>query len=258
MPVDLAWREAGDGPPLVILHGLFGSARNWKSIAEALAATHRVFAVDLRNHGESGWADGMGYDALAADVAAFLDARGLGSATLVGHSMGGKTAMMLALRDPARVDGLVVVDIAPVPYTETLIGHIEALLDVDVAHARRRAEVDEDLEGLIPDPPTRTFLLQNLVTGEDGRLRWRVNLEALRAGVNALHDFRPPPGAVYGGPALFVAGGTSDYIRPAHGDTIRALFPRAEIVTIPDAGHRVHAERPQAFGETLQRFLAGS
>ncbi len=257
MPVELAWREVGDGPPLVILHGLFGSSRNWKSIAEALADSHRVFAVDLRNHGDSGWAGGMGYDLLAEDVAAFLDARGLDSAALVGHSMGGKAAMMLALCDPTRVDALVAVDIAPAAYTETLIDYIHALQDVDVGHASRRAEVDEDLEGLIPDPPTRTFLLQNLMTGEDGRMRWRVNLEALNAGVNDLHDFRPPPGAIYNGPALIVAGGNSDYIRPVHGDAIRALFPLAETVTIPDAGHRVHAERPEAFVTALRRFLAG-
>lgn len=257
MAVDLAYRAIGSGPPVVILHGLFGSSRNWASVARALARRFHVYSVDLRNHGDSPWADAMGFDAMAADLDAFLTARRLGSAAVIGHSLGGKTAMMAALTAPDRIAGILVVDIAPIPYRESLLEHVESALDLQLDGTERRSELDEDLSGLIPEPGTRSFILQNVVQ-EGGRFRWRVNLAALRANANLLTDFRPPRGATYDGPARFLAGGRSGYVMPRHHDAILSLFPAADIVTIPDAGHYLHADQPDRFVQAATAFLDGA
>ena len=252
-PVDLAFDTYGHGPPVVVLHGLFGAARNWRSISGVLARQHRILALDLRNHGRSPWSADMGYPAMAADVAAYLETHELARASLIGHSLGGKAAMWLALTQPQRVAALIVVDIAPVAYRESLLDHVEAVLDVQLAGATRRAEIDEDLTGLIPDPGTRGFILQNLVRGDDG-FRWQVNLEALRRSANALSDYRPE--GRFDGPTLFIAGEHSSYITPSHRAAIETHFPKAEIITIAGAGHRVHADRPAEFAAAVDRFLA--
>ena len=254
-PVALAGRRTGErGPPVVILHGLFGSSRNWATIAHRLGRRARVHAVDLRNHGASPWSAAMGYDELVADLAAYLDAQGLDRPVLIGHSLGGKTAMLAALADPARPAGLIVVDIAPAPYRESLLDHVEAVADVVLEGAQRRAEVDEDLAGLIPDPGVRSFILQNLVQ-ERGRFRWRVNLAALKAHANDLSDFRPAPNAAYPGPTLFLAGGRSGYLADRHRSRIAGLFPAAEIATVAAAGHYLQAEQPDAFLDLVTAFL---
>ncbi len=254
MAVDLACRAYGEGPTVVILHGLFGSARNWATVARALGERYHVLTVDLRNHGDSPWADEMGFEAMAEDLDAFLAARNIRAAAVIGHSMGGKTAMMAALTRPDRIAGLLVADIAPIPYRESLLDHVEAAADLQLAGTERRAELDEDLSGLIPEPGTRAFILQNVVQ-EAGRFRWRVNLQALRASANAITDFRAPHGARYDGPCLFIAGARSDYIMPRHHDAIATLFPAAKVVTVADAGHYVHADQPERFVETARAFL---
>ncbi len=255
MTLELAYTETGAGPPLVILHGLFGSSRNWASIARRLGETHRVFAVDLRNHGASPWADTMDYGEMAEDLGAFLARHGLAGAAVMGHSMGGKTAMRLAL-DCGRVVGrLIVVDIAPVAYTHTHRPMVEALRAVDLATAGRRAEVDRQLREAIPDAALRSFLLHNLVS-EDDRLRWRINLAALAANMDALIDFPADlAGLTYSGPAHFLRGAASDYVREGHHARIRELFPNAEIDSIPEAGHWVHAEQPAVFLERVRSIL---
>lgn len=255
MAVELAATEQGKGPPLVMLHGLFGSARNWASIAKRLAERRRVFALDMRNHGASPWADDMDYGAMAEDVCAFLDAAGLDRTALLGHSMGGKAAMLAALRHPGRIERLVVVDVAPAAYRPVLGAYVEAMQAVDLAGCTRRAEVDAQLRPAVPDPAVRQFLLQNLVA-EDGRLRWRLNLDAIGRAMPAISGFPEPPDRSYDGPALFVAGGRSDYVRPEHEATIRRLFPRATVARVEDAGHWVHAEQPDAFLRTVEPFLA--
>jgi pimeloyl-ACP methyl ester carboxylesterase len=254
MSVRLAYETYGDGEPVVVMHGLFGSARNWRTVAERLGDGYRVYAVDLRNHGRSPWTEDMDYGLLAEDLAAFLDDRGLERAALIGHSLGGKTAMTLALEDPGRVDRLVVVDIAPVPYQESLLNYVDAAADVQLDGVARRAEVDEDLSGLIPDPWIRQFILMNLEP-DDGGLRWRINLAALQRAATPLTDFRPRRRQPFAGPALFVAGGRSGYIRRSYEPTIRELFPKAEIVEVADAGHEVHAEQPERFIEAVRGFL---
>jgi pimeloyl-ACP methyl ester carboxylesterase len=256
MALELAAAEYGEGPPLAILHGLFGSGRNWASMAQRLAAGRRVIALDLRNHGASPWADAMGYEEMAEDVRATLHALGLHRFALLGHSMGGKAAMALALRHPAEVERLVVVDIAPVAYQPHHRGLVQAMRDLDLHGIRRRAEADALLAPSVPDAAERAFLLQNLVF-ENGRARWRLNLAAIERAMPDLVGFpASPAGAVYSGPALFVAGGASDYLLPRYEPEIRRRFPQARIARIPNAGHWVHAEQPAAFLDIVAPFLA--
>ncbi len=256
MTVALAATEFGAGPAVAVLHGLFGSGRNWTSIGRSLAAHHRVLLFDLRNHGSSPWTDGMSYEAMAADVQAALAARGLDRAALIGHSLGGKVAMALALAAPKAVTRLLVVDIAPVPYPPTLLAHLRAMQDLDLTQIRRRSEADRLLAGAVPDPAERAFLLQNLVF-EERRAHWRINLAAIAAGMPLISGFPAFPGRSYGGPALFVAGGRSPYLRPEHESAIRSRFPAARVVRIAEAGHWVHAEAPAAFLALAAPFLAG-
>jgi esterase len=255
--LELAATEYGAGPPLVILHGLFGSARNWATIAQRLSAKYRVLALDLRNHGASPWAGSMDYGAMAEDVRATLRARGHRRFALVGHSMGGKTAMIAALRYGGEVERLVVVDIAPVAYELHHRALIRALQDLDLAAITRRRDADAQLARSVPDDAERGFLLQNLLFN-DGHAKWRLNLAAIDRELPRLAGFTAPPGGdAYAGPALFVAGARSDYVRPEHGAAIRRLFPHAAIAYIADAGHWLHVERPQAFFDLVEPFLAG-
>jgi len=255
MTLELAYTETGEGPPLVILHGLFGSSRNWASVARQLGKTHLVFAVDLRNHGTSPWAESMDYGELAEDVHAFLAHHDLAGATVMGHSMGGKTAMCLALKYGHEVGRLIVVDIAPVAYTHTHLPFVEAMRAVDLATAERRAEVDRQLEAAIPEAAIRGFLLQNLIS-EDGQLNWRINLAALAANMNTLIGYPEElEGHTYVGPTHFISGAASDYVREAHHTQIRDFFPKAKFDSIPEAGHWVHAEQPAAFLEQVRMIL---
>ena len=189
MSVELACDQFGEaGLPVVILHGLLGSARNWTSIAKELAGTYRGFALDLRNHGRSPWAATMSFDDMAGDVAAFIEHQGLGAVALIGHSLGGKVAMRLALTRPELIERLLVVDVAPVAYAQTFGQFVEAMRQVDLAAVQRRADADLQLQGAVPDAVLRNFLLQNLVKTDAGFV-WRVNLEALAANMEELLGF---------------------------------------------------------------------
>ena len=256
MTLELAHDGFGEsGPPVVILHGLLGSARNWTSIAKELAASHRVFALDLRNHGRSPWAGTMSFDEMAGDVAAFMERHGLGAVTLIGHSLGGKVAMHLALTRPELVERLLVIDVAPVAYPHTFGPFIEAMRQVDLAAVKRRSDADLQLLEAVPDAVLRNFLLQNLVKTDAGFV-WRVNLEALAANMDELLGFPTPAAdAAYGGPTLFIAGSRSQYVQPEHRPLIERLFPKAETVVIAGAGHWLHAERPAEFLAAVRRFL---
>ncbi len=256
MAVELAFQEAGEGRPAVILHGLFGSKRSWTSIARQLAATHRVFSVDLRNHGESPWAVQHDYPSLADDVASFVEEKVGGSAAVIGHSMGGKAAMVLALTRPDLVERLVAVDIPPAESIGTQDAFIEALQQVPLATLTRRTEVDAFLAGAIPDRGIRSFLLTNVVAGPEG-LSWAINLDTLASEFAVIRGFPDMAAAEpFAKPALFLVGGRSGYVQPQHHAEIRRLFPGAEIAVIPEAGHWVHAEAPEAFLAAAQRFLA--
>ncbi|HYD29946.1 MAG TPA: alpha/beta fold hydrolase [Azospirillaceae bacterium] len=255
MAVELAATEIGGGRPLLILHGLFGSGRNWTTIAKRLAERARVFTLDARNHGNSPWADSMTYPEMAEDVRAFIVAKGLVPAAVMGHSMGGKILMHLALEHPEMVDRLVVVDMAPVAYGHTQLPYVRAMKAVDLSRVSRRGDVDAALAASVPEVGIRAFLLQNLVQ-EDRRWAWRINLDVIERDMAAIMDF-PMPGGMrpFDKPALFLAGAKADYIRPEHHERIRALFPQAVIEMVPDAGHWVHAEKPSVVVERTTAFL---
>lgn len=210
----------------------------------------------MRNHGGSPWADGMSYPLMAADVRAHIERNALGPVTVVGHSMGGKTAMRLALEAPSLVDRLVVVDIAPVDYDHSTGEYVEALRKLDLGGLSSRNEVDARLADDVPEPGIRAFLLQNLVREEEG-FRWRANLDVLAGAMPDLMSFPTAQHDQYRGPALFLAGSNSDYVRSDHRTAIETLFTKADIRTIADAGHWVHAEQPTAFLAHLQHFLDG-
>lgn len=246
----------GHGRPLLILHGLFGAAKNWTSIAKRLSASHHVFALDMRNHGDNQHVDDMDYDEMADDVKAFIEGHHLQNPLILGHSMGGKTAMTLALHYPHLVGGLIVVDIAPVPYDHNFDDYITAMEGLDLSVIERRSQADDTLKEGIKEDMMRAFLIQNLAIDENGA-RWRVNLEAIREALPDILSF-PTTTAhrTYMGDTLFIAGGKSDYVRAEHHAKIKHFFPKAEIDIIPEAGHWTHADQPGPFIKKVQAFLA--
>ncbi len=254
MAMSLAFQEYGKGPPIIILHGLFGSSQNWRSMAERLADRYRVFACDLRNHGMSPWADSMTYSEMADDLETLMDENGLSSATVLGHSVGGKTAMLVALRHPDLIEELVVVDIAPVSYEEPFLDYVRAMQNAVRTGATRKAEVDAALAPTVVDHRTRLFLLQNLEE-RNGKLEWRVNLDAIAANMDSLLAFPDVSALEYEGRALFVSGAQSDYIGHTYHGQIYELFPQAEFAVIAEAGHYPHAEQPEQFVRRITGFL---
>jgi pimeloyl-ACP methyl ester carboxylesterase len=262
MPVTLSHLEhpASEGehePPLLIAHGLFGSARNFNTLGRRLATTRRVVMVDMRNHGQSPWDPDNTYPAMADDLAEAIERLCGGRAVVLGHSMGGKAAMTLALSNPALLAGLIVADIAPVAYSHTHLGYLKAMQSVDLARVTRRSDADPMLAEAVPPPMLRSFLLQNLVI-EDGSASWRLNLAALEANMPPLLDFPAGlPEAAYHGPAYFLHGSVSPYVAPETHPRIRALFPGAEIEALPRAGHWLHAEQPAAFLGKVEGWLKG-
>lgn len=244
----------GDAPPLLIAHGLYGSARNWGVIARRLADTRDVVAVDMRNHGESPRHTAHGYPEMAADLAGVIHALGRGPVDLLGHSMGGKAAMHLALTEGALLRRLVVADIAPVAYTHDQTRHVDAMRALDLTGLATRGEADRRLSVTIPDPALRAFFLQSLDLKSPGGPRWRLNLDVLAAEMPRIVGWPGTQGA-FDGPALFLTGAESRYVLPEHRDTIRALFPKARFAKLPGAGHWLHADRPREFEETVRVFL---
>ena len=252
--------------PLVIAPGLFGSARNWGVIAKRLSETRRVLAVDMRNHGDSFWSDDHSYPALAADLAWVIETQGrcapakgalAREADVMGHSMGGKAAMVLALTRPDLVRRLVVADIAPVAYTHSHDGLISAMQALDLEGLTSRAEADRRLSERVPDPATRAFLLQSLELRE-GPARWKLNLDVLARAMPDVVGW-PDFGAdqpVYEGPALFLYGSASTYVLPEYHGRILDLFPNATFRAVAGAGHWLHAEQPRAVEEAVAEFLA--
>jgi esterase len=252
--IDLASQTMGSGPPLIILHGLFGSQRNWGGIARALAAGNEIHGLDLRNHGDSPWSTAMGYDEMAADVARYIERHKLAPAALLGHSMGGKVGMRLAMHRPELIERLIVVDIAPVPYhNEHYSGYVEAMLKLPLDRITRRADADAALKPVIGDDSLRAFLLQNLVSAE-GHFRWRINLADIGRNMQSLIGF-PDGGVPFAGPTSFLAGERSNYIRPRDKDRILTLFPAARLLEIPDCGHWPHAEHPERFLAMVRPLL---
>lgn len=249
--VELFHRDlGGEGKPwLVILHGLLGSSRNWQTAGRDLAADFHVCALDLRNHGASPHAEPMSYAAMADDVIGWLDAHAPHDAvTLLGHSMGGKAAMLLACRQPERVRQLFVVDIAPRNYFSAAHrGEFAAMNELRLEELHSRAEAEMRFEARVPDWAMRKFLATNLERGDDGRWRWIVNLPVLTAALPELEADALGTTDVFDGPTVFVAGETSRYVRPEDHAAVRRHFPAAEVVTIAGAGHNPHMETREAF-----------
>lgn len=243
--------EATDTPTLVIAHGLFGSGRNWRAIARRLAQGRRVVTVDMRNHGASFRSEVMDYPAMATDLLA-VSAR-FGPVDLLGHSMGGKAAMVAALQAPEAVANLIVADIAPVAYTHTQLPLIDAMERVDLGSVSRRAEAETVLAETIAEPSVRAFLLQSLDTA-DSPARWLLNLPVLRTAMDAIIGF-PEVAGTYDGRALFVTGAASTYVDAAGKARIRRHFSRPRFAALKDAGHWLHADQPKAFLATVQAFL---
>lgn len=257
MPVQLNYRDYGAGPPLLVLHGLFGSAGNWRSVARELGRQRRVYTLDLRNHGDSPHAPAMDYDSMAGDLLAFMQREGLERAAVLGHSMGGKAAMRFALTHPERVERLVVVDVAPAASEEDHSPLIDAMQNLDLSGLQRRSDADDALAASIPESGVRMFLLQNLVA-DDGGFRWRIHLDAIERGLPDIRGWPDTPaGAAYAGPVLFVRGGRSSYVRDEHEAVIRKLFPDVRLVSVAQAGHWVHADQPARFVEVVRDFLGG-
>lgn len=245
-------RQASDALPLVIVHGLFGLARNFNSIARNLAETRDVIAVDQRNHGDSPWTDTHTYADMAADLAEVVAAHG-GRADVLGHSMGGKAVMHLALTRPDLVRRLVVGDVAPVAYGHDQMQNLRTMRDLDLTGLTSRREADARLAEREPDAGLRAFFLQSLDLKSDPA-RWKINLATMAREMPNVLAW-PEVSGTFGGPALFVAGGKSDYILPEHRQPIRDLFPRARFVKLPGAGHWLHADAPREFEETVRVFL---
>lgn len=240
-------------PPLLIVHGLFGSGRNWGVIARRLADRRDVVAVDQRNHGSSPWSDQHDYPAMAEDLAQVIRHIG-GRVDLLGHSMGGKAAMQLALTQGDLIRRLVVADIAPVAYDHDQTRHIDAMRALDLTGVTTRGEADRRLAETVEDEGLRAFFLQSLDLKAEGGPRWRLNLDALEASMSAIVGW-PGTSGTFNGPTLFLSGGDSHYVKPEYRDAIRALFPTARFAKIPGAGHWLHAEKPREFEETVRVFL---
>ena len=246
------------GPLVAFCHGLFGQGKNWTTIAKTIAEDHRVLLVDMPHHGRSSWSDRFDYVDVADQVAALFSEDD--PVRLVGHSMGGKASMVLALRHPALVERLCVVDVSPVEYEERneFAGYIEAMLGLDPAGLQRRGDADAALTEAVPNGTVRSFLLQNL-RHHDGVWSWRPNLEVLGRDLAMLGGW--PEDALAGSPpyegkTLWVAGQDSPYIKDEYAAAMDRWFPLNRRVTIKGAGHWVHSEQPQVFIEVLRRFLA--
>lgn len=244
--------QAGEGPPVVILHGLFGAARNFGALHRALAPRFRVIALDMRNHGDSPHAADMRYPTLAADVHETLQALGVDQAAVIGHSMGGKAAMAMALQWPNQVGRVLVSDIAPVIYQHGNTVFTAAMQAIPLTPELTRRAADAALAQSVPDQTLRSFLLQNLQFGANPH--WRIGLDEIAAAIPDLEGWINLP-STYQGPSLFVTGANSGYVLPEHRPIIRAQFPTARFVAIKNAGHWVHADNPAVFLSVVEAFL---
>ena len=233
--------------PLLIAHGLFGSARNWSVISKRLSDSRTVKTVDMRNHGDSPRRDTHRYADMAGDLAATLTEE----SDVLGHSMGGKASMLLALSHPDRVRRLIVADIAPIGYSHTQIHLIEAMKAIDLERIERRSDADEQLSMSVEDKGVRAFLLQSL---DVKNKRWKLNLDVLAQEMDRIIGF-PEVNGSFNGPTLFLTGSDSDYVLPEHRSRIRELFPKARFAKLPGAGHWLHADKPREFEAAVRVFL---
>lgn len=247
---------SGDGPPLIILHGLFGQAKNWTALARKFGEHFTIHALDLRNHGQSPHTNGMSYQEMADDVLAYMDAQGIDQAQIIGHSMGGKVSMLACLDQPTRFERAIFADIAPVAYSHNFDRQLAAMDAIDLANLKSRQDADSIMAAHIADVGVRAFLGTNLARDGSNGWQWLVNREAIAADIDQIIGWPDMDGARYDGPALFLAGAKSDYMTPDMMPVAQRLFPNAEYDEIADAGHWLHAEQPEAFFNRSLEFLA--
>ena len=254
MATDLYVKQAGEGPAVVLLHGLFGASANLGAVARALQATFSVFSVDLPGHGRSAWLANPTLPAMAERLWHWLDDAGLPRAHFVGHSLGGKVAMELALQQPQRVSSLTVADIAPVAYPGRHAAVFAALEAVASRPCASREEARGRMAAYLDEDSVIEFLLGSLQRDAQGHYHWRFDLLGLRAAYPALLA-APAGGRSYPGPVLFIKGGASDYIQPQYWPVVQQLFPAATLKVIEGCGHWLHAEKPVLFSRCVARFL---
>ncbi|RDH85334.1 MAG: esterase [endosymbiont of Escarpia spicata] len=257
MPVELHYREAGDPalPTLILLHGLFGSSANWMGIVKRLEKRFHLIVPDSRNHGRSPHTAEMDYPSTADDLLALMDRLHLDTVHLLGHSMGGKVAMWLALNRSERVEKLVVADIAPVTYPDNFQPILQAMSGLDMERLAGRRAAETLLSGLVPSLEVRQYLLQNLVK-VGNHWQWRLNLSGLQSAMPELLGFPDVTAARFPGAALFIHGGNSDYVSPDSRPVIKTLFPYARMRQLTGAGHWLYAEQPDAFSRQVTLFLS--
>ncbi|MEL7221689.1 MAG: alpha/beta fold hydrolase [Bacteroidota bacterium] len=254
--MELNYKSFGQGPPLIILHGLFGTLDNWQTLGKRWAENFTVFLVDQRNHGRSPHLPEHNYPLMAEDLKAFMEANWIYEAHIMGHSMGGKTAMQFALHYPDMVDKLIVVDIAPKQYVGGHEAIVEALNALPLTKIESRSQADAFLAERIADFGVRQFLLKNLTRNKEGGYRWKMNLSVLTKDYQAILQ-NIGGDDVFDGPSLFVRGGNSNYIETNDLPLLQSSFPEAQLLTIENAGHWVHAEQPAALFESVDAFLRG-
>jgi len=249
----LFYREAGQGTPLIILHGLFGSSDNWYSLSKVFAETFHVFTIDQRNHGQSPQNPEHNYAALTTDLEEFVSQHQLTQPIILGHSMGGKTAMNFAVRNPQMLSKLIVVDIMPKKYPVHHDSILDGLKAIDVTTIQSRSDADAVLQQYVRDGNTRQFLLKNLARTEGGGFEWKINLPALDQNIEAMGDGLVFEGQ-FQGPTLFVKGASSNYYKPGDESIVKGYFPNASWVTL-ETGHWVQAEKPKEFAEAVLGFV---
>ncbi|XP_019616955.1 PREDICTED: protein ABHD11-like [Branchiostoma belcheri] len=256
-------RPDGNSSPLVILHGLFGSKQNWHSISRLLTrkVDRKIIAIDIRNHGESEHTDVMDYPSMAADVAATMKEEGVERGILIGHSMGGKIAMTLALQQAELVEKLIVVDTTPTTsagkqvFPKIIEGMKNVKFHTEWTLSKTRSEADKTLLKTIPDLGVRQFILTNLVEDDNGWFSWRVNIDAIEKNLEQIWSFPQFKHVSYHGDTLFLGGSKSPYISESSYPEIKRLFPKALVTHIEDSGHWVHSEKPKEFMEAVTDFI---
>jgi esterase len=254
--MNLNYKSIGSGFPLIILHGLLGSLDNWQSIAKQISEHFQVFIIDQRNHGRSPHSDEFSYEILVNDVLEFMQQQGIGRAHFIGHSMGGKVAMKLALEHPEKVAKLIVVDVAPVEYEDNHSREFKALLEVDLKTLENRQEAEAILRNhLGSDESTIQFLMKGLYRDDDNKFQWRFNVQSLYDAYNEISSGITSD-KPFEGETLFIKGEKSDYINASNFSEIIDLFPHNQLVEIAGAGHWVHADRPTEFINAVEKFLA--
>ena len=264
--MELFYRKFGQGPPLIIIHGLYGSSDNWLSIGKKLADNFEVFLIDQRTHGKSPHSQDHNYQLLKEDLREFMDNQSIEKAIIMGHSMGGKTAMFFAVDYPEKVSNLIIIDISPLAYKTTnsnqLLAHasiIRAMYNLDFYGITSRKEIDNILAKSIPENRIRQFLLKNIKRSKDNEYSWSLNIKTIKNELtNIMEGFDENQIEITDFPILFIKGENSDYILDNDKEAISQFFPFAKIKTIPNAGHWLHAEQPELFLKKLKEFIYSS